>query len=70
MVAQEFVCAGLKDMDIVSEPGEINDPSFFCSKAEDLDLINDPHLLTHLCIKGRKKKDFRSSVKCPFLDLF
>ena len=44
MVAQEFLCAGLKDMDIVSEPGEINDPSFFCSKAEDLDLLNDLHL--------------------------
>ena len=34
-VAQEFVCAGLKDMDMVSEPGEIYDPSVFWSKAED-----------------------------------
>ena len=32
MVAQEFVCAGLKHMDIVNEPGV-----FFCSKAEDPD---------------------------------
>ena len=37
MVAQEFMCAGLKHTEIVSEPGEINDPSFFWSKAEDLD---------------------------------
>ena len=39
VVAQEFVWTGLEDMHTVSEPEEINWPSFFYIRARDLSFM-------------------------------